>query len=143
MTSQLYRIKDVANKAGTTDGLVVGAGAGPWPVVGVNSEMMANVKLNGDDMSIKTHIAKVNTETKLGEASTVNTDQFALLANFYISKGERNGKVSLINMKTAQRECTMLRKYETLNNEINIYHTGLIPSSFNNTVDIGIGLASH
>mgnify|MGYP001801459974 FL=1 len=112
MTSQLYRIKDVANQAGTTDGLVVGAGAGPWPVVGVNSEMMANVKLNGDDMSIKTHIAKVNTETKLGEASTVNTDQFALLANFYISKGERNGKVSLIKQKTDKLECTMIRKYE-------------------------------
>lgn len=73
----------------------MGPGAGPWPVVGVNSEMMANVHIDGDNMKIKTQIAKVNTDTKLGEASGIDTDQFALMANLYISKGERSGKVGL------------------------------------------------
>lgn len=56
---------------------------------------MANVLIDGDKMDIHTKIAKVNTETLLGEASSVDTDQFAVLGNLYISKGQRDGKVCI------------------------------------------------
>jgi len=72
---------------------VIGAGAGPWPVVGTNSEMAANVCLQEGDVTVKTKIIKVNTDTMGGEEIDVDTDQFALMANFYLSQGKRDGKV--------------------------------------------------
>ena len=91
---QVYKLGDITKLVGHQSGLLVGAGAGPWPEVGVNCEMMANVNINGDWMDIKSKIAKVNPETKLGESHTISTDQFALMSNFYLSKGSRNGKAS-------------------------------------------------
>ena len=74
---------------------MVGAGAGPWPEIGVNCEMMANANVDGESVDVKTKIAKVNTDTNKGESHGVTTDQFALLANFYMSKGNREGKVCI------------------------------------------------
>ncbi|KAF6026056.1 hypothetical protein EB796_015634 [Bugula neritina] len=61
--TKLFNISNIANEVNTTSGLVIGAGAGPWPVVGTNSEMAANVCLQEGDVTVKTKIIKVNTDT--------------------------------------------------------------------------------
>lgn len=86
----------MAGIAGVSQGLAVGAGAGPWPEIGTNSEMMANVRL-GDDPQVKTYVAKVNPED--GSASTypIKSDAFALMANLYLSNG-KPGKVCIMEL---------------------------------------------
>lgn len=85
-------MNDVASSVGAKEGLVVGAGAGPWPLIGVNSEMMTNMTL-GENQKIQTRIATVDVDTGDGVLQQIDKDDFALMANLYVSDG-KPGKVS-------------------------------------------------
>ncbi|XP_067934896.1 ester hydrolase C11orf54 homolog [Watersipora subatra] len=98
---KLYRLRDIAKICGDHSGLMVGAGAGPWPVVGANCELMANINVTGDTVDVRSKVAKVNAETQLGETQDIDTDAFALMGNFYLSKGNRDGKV--LEIKASHR----------------------------------------
>ncbi|CAG0888221.1 unnamed protein product [Darwinula stevensoni] len=45
---KLYDLRDVSAAVGLQDVFMIGAGAGPWDYVGVNSEMMPNMHLGGE-----------------------------------------------------------------------------------------------
>ncbi|XP_025416016.1 ester hydrolase C11orf54 homolog isoform X2 [Sipha flava] len=87
---KLYDIKDFKKVIGSDPLSIVGAGAGPWPYVGVNSEFIGNVKFSGNNHTInRSHFYKINPETKgiLHGNLPQNETRFALLANFYTSNG--------------------------------------------------------
>lgn len=92
----MWTVHEIAKQIGASSpALVVGAGAGPWPTVGSNSELMINVWLDGDCIDVKSQAAKVNPDTKQGEAHVLDTDQLAFMANLYVSRGDNLGKVCL------------------------------------------------
>ena len=49
MREKLYDMKDYPRLTGSPQGLVIGAGAGPWPYLDRNAEMMPNMFVNPDN----------------------------------------------------------------------------------------------
>ena len=49
MREKLYDMKDSPRLTGSPQGLVIGAGAGPWPYLNRNAEMMPNLFVNNDN----------------------------------------------------------------------------------------------
>ena len=49
MREKLYDMKDYPRLTGSPQGLVIGAGAGPWPYLNRNAEMMPNMFVNSDN----------------------------------------------------------------------------------------------
>jgi len=98
---KLYDMKDYPELTGLKSGLVIGAGAAPWPYLGRNAEMMPNLMVRDDKSVIQeTHIARTfdedgsyNTE-KLPATETRNS----VLGNLFISEGTP-GKVLKIHCK--------------------------------------------
>ncbi|XP_076066605.1 ester hydrolase C11orf54 homolog [Oratosquilla oratoria] len=86
---KVYDIATVAKNIDLQDAFIVGAGAGPFPYVGTNSEMMANV-LTGEKLCNGTRISKLS-DCQAGhvveQLPTAETG-CALLANLFASKGE-------------------------------------------------------
>lgn len=91
---KLYDMKDypeLTSDKADTSGLVIGAGAGPWPFINRNAEMMPNLYVNKDKTVLQeTRITRTHDEDgsystiKLPETETRN----ALLGNLFISDGE-------------------------------------------------------
>jgi len=99
MRDKLYDMKDYPTLTGLTEGLVIGAGAGPWPFINRNSEMMPNLYVNKDKSLIqRTHITRTKDEDgsyetlDLPDSETRN----AVLGNIFISEG-KPGKVLKIS----------------------------------------------
>lgn len=111
---RLYNMRDYPSLAGlpaTARGFVIGAGAGPWPYVGRNSEMMPNLLVEADrSVAVQcTHITRTidddNNHTEVGGSSTYSTLKLpdtetrnALLGNLFISEGQP-GKVLRIRTR--------------------------------------------
>ena len=49
MRDKLYDMRDSPRLTGSPQGLVIGAGAGPWPYLNRNAEMMPNMFVNSDN----------------------------------------------------------------------------------------------
>uniref|UniRef100_A0A224XTZ3 DUF1907 domain-containing protein n=1 Tax=Panstrongylus lignarius TaxID=156445 RepID=A0A224XTZ3_9HEMI len=89
--TKIYHMKDIANTVGMKSCFIVGAGAGPWPYIGKNCEMMANVLINDSTSSTvqKTHIAKVNDKTENVEVEVLPKSEMrcSLLVNLFACEG--------------------------------------------------------
>lgn len=112
---KVYDIKDIVKAIGMKPCFVMGAGAGPWPFVGKNSEMMANVLIDGDNVVNKTHIAKVKDDGSDDISVSVlpsNETRFALLANLFFCEGIQSKvlKVHCKNRIGVDNFITTLRK---------------------------------
>ncbi|KAI2810664.1 hypothetical protein BLOT_001827 [Blomia tropicalis] len=87
----------------TEHAFIIGAGAGPFHLVGQNCELMPNVLLKMNDsmqyevIKNNTHYSKVNDkdEYKLNKSTST---QFSLLGNMFISEG-KSGKVLKIEAR--------------------------------------------
>ncbi|XP_011503427.1 PREDICTED: uncharacterized protein LOC105366625 [Ceratosolen solmsi marchali] len=79
---------------------VAGAGAGPWPYLNSNCELMMNVMINSNKIKNATHIASVdkNNETCVLETLKGNETRFAVLANLFLCEGIP-GKVLKVHVK--------------------------------------------
>ncbi|KAK9497034.1 hypothetical protein O3M35_012824 [Rhynocoris fuscipes] len=86
--NKIYHMNDIARITNLKPCFIIGAGAGPWPYVGKNCEMMANVVINGSIVQ-RTYIAKVHDKTEQVDLSTLPDSElrFALLANLYACQG--------------------------------------------------------
>ncbi|KAL3419443.1 ester hydrolase c11orf54-like protein [Phlyctema vagabunda] len=85
-----------------SEGFVLGAGAGPFHVVGVNSELMPNLEIADGKINNLTQFAKVDEEGKCFSAAVPgNSTEFALMANLFGSDG-KTGDV----LKISARERT-------------------------------------
>ena len=98
---KLYDMRDYPKLTGMTSGLVIGAGAAPWPFLGRNAEMMPNLMVQEDKTVLqKTHITRTfdednsYTTIKLPPTETRNS----VLGNLFISEGTP-GKVLKIHCK--------------------------------------------
>lgn len=95
---KVYKFETLAEIAGSKDTFFIGAGAGPCHVVGVNSEMMANIRV-GKEEKIETYFATIKDQNDKCNLRQINTKEFCLLGNFLASEGKQ-GKVIKINAKT-------------------------------------------
>ncbi|BFZ05420.1 hypothetical protein BsWGS_08459 [Bradybaena similaris] len=85
--NKLYDFQSVANLAELPEAFIIGAGAGPHHKVGVNCELVCNVKL-GENANNKTHIAKVNVPDGLYLLEKETSGEFSLMGNFLLSEGK-------------------------------------------------------
>ncbi|XP_017890089.1 ester hydrolase C11orf54 homolog [Ceratina calcarata] len=82
------------------DALVIGAGAGPWPYLKSNCELMTNMVVSQSNVRNETRIASVNKTNGncvLGTLPSSET-RLALLANLFVSEG-KPGKVLKVHAK--------------------------------------------
>ncbi|GFY66203.1 ester hydrolase C11orf54 homolog [Trichonephila inaurata madagascariensis] len=107
---KVYDFKDITKKIGMPNAFIIGAGAGPRPHIGINCEMMANLKL-GEGESINTHIAKLDKDGACELVHLKDNTQFCLLGNIFISEG-KPGKVLKVvakNRKGSENFVTTMR----------------------------------
>ncbi|XP_076453385.1 ester hydrolase C11orf54 homolog [Babylonia areolata] len=103
---KLYDLGEVARLVELPGAFMVGAGAGPWKVVGVNSELVCNVQVTADSsagppLRCNNHVAKVDVQ----DGSCVLTQlkdtlNFNLMGNFLCCEG-KPGKV--LEIKASKR----------------------------------------
>ena len=92
---QLYNMRDypalTTSDPASRAGLVIGAGAGPWPHISRNAEMMPNLYV-GADLSVTQETRITRTHDEDGSYSThklpASETRNALLGNLFISDGE-------------------------------------------------------
>ncbi|KAG8040812.1 hypothetical protein G9C98_001800 [Cotesia typhae] len=79
---------------------VIGAGAGPWPQLSRNCEMMMNVVIDSDEIKNQTKLAWVGEDNQCVLQNCKESDtRLALLANLFVSEG-KPGKVIKVYAKT-------------------------------------------
>lgn len=83
-----YSILDIARAVNIPKerGFLLGAGAGPFHVVGMNSELMPNLSYEGDAVTNLTHYAKVEADGRCSCGKLDSTD-CALMCNLYGCEG--------------------------------------------------------
>lgn len=97
---KLYDVKDLAKSVDMPNAFVVGAGAGPHPYVGVNSELMANV-MTGDKVSNGSRVAKIDASGNYQLLKLPDTEtRCALMLNMFACEG-RSGRV--LHVKASKR----------------------------------------
>ncbi|XP_073985108.1 ester hydrolase C11orf54 homolog isoform X2 [Rhodnius prolixus] len=106
--SKIYDIKDIAKIVDLKSCFVVGAGAGPWPYIGKNCEIMANVLIDSCANSTvqKTHIAKVNNKTENCEVEVLPSEETrcTLMANLYACEGTPSKVLKIVCKKRKEEE---------------------------------------
>jgi len=78
-------------------GFILGAGAGPFHVVGVNSELMPNMSYDGDQVTNLTHYAKIDDQGDC-QCDKISSLDCCFMANLFGSDGAP-GKVLKIMVK--------------------------------------------
>lgn len=95
---KIYNLGTVMKQAEVPDGLAIGAGAGPFHTVGVNCEMMHNMKCGNKPVN-NSHYAKVSEDGSYEQGKFTDTcSEFGLMANLLISEGQP-GKVIRVSAK--------------------------------------------
>lgn len=100
--NKVYKFSQIAKLVELPGAFMIGAGAGPHQFIGVNSELMNNIKLDSNGCAVcnNAFIAKVSTEDGSCELEKLQQTEFALMGNFLCSEG-KPGKV--IEVKASQR----------------------------------------
>ena len=122
---QPYSLKKIASLLGyEKKAFFVGAAAGPFHVVGTNSELMPNFSINQEASSPgvknETHFAKLAGDGSDGKELSYtlhkidsNCDEFCLLGNLFLSEGRSDGQIIRISVKgrvTSDNFITAVRK---------------------------------
>ena len=99
--NKLYDVEQLLNHLQySKDSLVIGAGAGPWPYLNSNCELIMNMKVSPSGVKNETRIASV--DTKSGDCVLQNLPnketRLALLANLFVSEG-KPGQVLKVHAK--------------------------------------------
>ena len=89
---KLYEMRDYPALTGLQEGLVIGAGAGPWPFLGRNCEMMPNLYV-GPDRGVADQQTRISfTRDEDGSYETEQLPETesrnALLGNLFICHGK-------------------------------------------------------
>ncbi|XP_043282029.1 ester hydrolase C11orf54 homolog isoform X2 [Venturia canescens] len=98
---KLYDVRPILKRVNYGEkAFVVGAGAGPWPYLSRNAEMIMNVSFGpGNVLKNETRLAWVNQNEKCVLEDSIGSDtRCALLANLYASEGKA-GKVLRVHAK--------------------------------------------
>ncbi|XP_037092585.1 ester hydrolase C11orf54 homolog [Pollicipes pollicipes] len=100
---RLYNLWDVPAACGLPEGMLLGAGAGPWPYVGKNSEMMPNLSVAASGRVNNSYVVTVEKSGMVQAKLPEHEARVALLCNAFVSKGEQ-GKVFEIVCKNRTGE---------------------------------------
>lgn len=97
---KVYDIKDIHKIVGLNSSLIIGAGAGPWPYIGVNCEGIYNVTVNDTKVNNHTRISKVDQSTgkSVQQILPDSETKCCLLANLMVSEG-KSGQVLKVHCK--------------------------------------------
>ena len=99
---KLYDMRDYPTMTGLSKGLVIGAGAAPWPYLNRNAEMMPNLFVEEDkSVSVqKTQIARTfdHDDSYSTEEIPKEETRNSLLGNLFVSEG-KTGRVLKINCR--------------------------------------------
>lgn len=98
---KIFKFKDIAQLCSLPNAFMIGAGAGPAHIVGINSELINNVKVR-DDGSVdrKAWVAKLDLKNGGYILEKLDAEEFCLMGNFLLSDGNP-GKV--IEVKASKR----------------------------------------
>ncbi|XP_043792237.1 ester hydrolase C11orf54 homolog [Apis laboriosa] len=99
--NKLYDIQQLLNHLHyKEDSFVIGAGAGPWPYINSNCELIMNMVVSLSNVQNGTHISSVNKANGNCELQNLpnNETRFALLANLFVTEG-KPGKVLKVHVK--------------------------------------------
>uniref|UniRef100_A0A0V0GA07 DUF1907 domain-containing protein n=1 Tax=Triatoma dimidiata TaxID=72491 RepID=A0A0V0GA07_TRIDM len=106
--TKIYHMKDIASTVGMKSCFIIGAGAGPWPYIGKNCELMANILIDDSTSSIvqKTHIAKVNDKTEDVEVEVLPNSEMrcSLLVNLFACEGTSSKVLKVFCKKRKEDE---------------------------------------
>ncbi|CAK7206917.1 hypothetical protein SEUCBS139899_009724 [Sporothrix eucalyptigena] len=104
-----YRLRDMMDLMEMGDGLIIGAGAGPFHHVGVNTELMPNLSYSNGTENNQTRFAKIVPPTDSNHNTDNATSQFAhccqplpnsadsaLLTNIYGSDGAPGNVLKIV-----------------------------------------------
>lgn len=98
-----YSLREMMNLIEMDDGLIIGAGAGPFHHVGVNSELMPNLSYKNGAVNNQTRYAKiVDGGTHSCQKLPTSTD-CAIMANLYGCDGERGDVIKIVAKKRTGR----------------------------------------
>ncbi|KAI4495910.1 hypothetical protein M0802_008316 [Mischocyttarus mexicanus] len=98
---KLYDVHELLKRINNSDkSFVIGAGAGPWPYLNSNCELMMNLVISSSGIKNETRIASVDKANENCKLETLigNETRLALLANLFVSKGE-TGTVLKVHAK--------------------------------------------
>lgn len=95
--NKIYNFCEVAKQIDLPEAFFIGAGAGPCHYIGVNSELMPNIK-NGEVIVNKTHFAKVAKDGSCDLQLIEDNTDFCLMGNLFASEG-KTGEVLKIYAK--------------------------------------------
>ncbi|KAF8791779.1 Ester hydrolase C11orf54 like protein [Argiope bruennichi] len=107
----VYDFREISKNIRMPNAFIIGPGAGPRPHIGINCEMMANLKL-GENENINTHVAKLDKDGACELVKLKDNTQFCLLGNLFISQG-KPGKVLKVvakNRKGSSNFVTTMRE---------------------------------
>lgn len=97
---KVYELKDIAKLIQIEPVFLTGAGAGPYPFIGVNCEGIVNLKIENGVADQQTRISKVDgaDEHMVVQVLPNNETRIALLGNLFASQG-KPGKVIKVAVK--------------------------------------------
>ncbi|XP_067136374.1 ester hydrolase C11orf54 homolog [Centruroides vittatus] len=95
---KVYNFPEVAKQIDLPDAFIIGAGAGPCHYIGVNSELMPNIK-NGKSIINKTHFAKVAEDGSCDLQVIKDNTEFCLMGNLFASEGKPGEVVKIFARK--------------------------------------------
>lgn len=106
---KIYSFKEIAQQVDiSNDMFFIGAGAGPFHKVGINCELMPNFlvhkELDGtfNVVNNQTHLAKLEQNEKGYSLSKTSFEDFALMADMFVSEGKSD---KILKIKLQKRLC--------------------------------------
>lgn len=107
-TDKSFNLKKVCETCEMPEAFVFGPGAGPFHVVGHNCEMVADANFTAQHQksakTVATRVSRVVSSGKGYEMSTIESADFALMANLVITDGVPAAKVLRIHAVTRNGE---------------------------------------
>jgi hypothetical protein len=91
-----YSLLDMMKWMEMGKGFVLGAAAGPFHVIGVNSELMPNLSHDQGEVTNLTRFAKVDGERCVCEHVPENSTDCALMANLFGSEGRTGDVIKIV-----------------------------------------------
>ncbi|XP_015599119.1 ester hydrolase C11orf54 homolog isoform X2 [Cephus cinctus] len=98
---KIYDVQSLLKRLNYGDiALLIGAGAGPWPYLNCNCELVMNLAIAPSGLKNETRIGSVNKQANCCVQQTLpeKETRLALLANIYVSEG-KPGKVLKVHVK--------------------------------------------
>ncbi|ELU14204.1 hypothetical protein CAPTEDRAFT_151463 [Capitella teleta] len=101
VAKEIFDLSKVPEWTELPDAFMLGAGAGPRHVEGINCEMMTNLQVTPDGVNNQSYIAKVGTEDNKYIVKKVdNTTDCCLLMNLFVCEGKPS---KVLEVKASKR----------------------------------------